>query len=109
MLVLSEFAGAAQVLGDYSMRSRRIFLAISAIIPCNLGDYSMRSRRLFYAISAMTRQALGAGCLRVNPYDTQELAETIHVALSMGDERRAELHTYASAYVRKFTAQARPP
>ena len=57
----------------------------------------------------MTLQALGAGCLRVNPYDTQELAETIHVALSMGDERRAELHTYASAYVRKFTAQARPP
>ena len=57
----------------------------------------------------MIRQALGAGCLRVNPYDTQELAETIHVALSMGDERRAELHTYASAYVRKFTAQARPP
>lgn len=40
-------------------------------------------------------QALGAGCVRVNPYDTRELARGYHQALSMSVEQRSVLHAYA--------------
>jgi trehalose 6-phosphate synthase/phosphatase len=40
-------------------------------------------------------QALGAGCVRVNPYDTRELARGFHLALSMPAEQRGVLHEYA--------------
>ena len=33
-------------------------------------------------------QALGAGCVRVNPYNTEELARGMHTALSMEHEQR---------------------
>lgn len=54
-------------------------------------------------------QALGAGCVRVNPFNTEELARSIHEALSMSKEQREELHAYAFQYVTKFTSQAREP
>ena len=51
-------------------------------------------------------QTLGAGCVRVNPYNIEELARGISDAIAMGEEQRVELSTYASQYVNKFTAQA---
>jgi len=50
-------------------------------------------------------QALGAGCVRVNPYNTEEVARGMYDALTMGAEQRSELHAYAQQYVSKFTAQ----
>ena len=32
-------------------------------------------------------QALGAGCVRVNPYNTEEVARGMHAALSMAAEQ----------------------
>ena len=51
-------------------------------------------------------QALGAGCVRVNPYNIEELARGMLEAIQMDAEQRAELHAYASQYVSKFTSQA---
>ena len=51
-------------------------------------------------------QTLGAGCVRVNPYNIEELAGGIEDAISMAREQKAELMSYASQYVNKFTAQA---
>ena len=57
----------------------------------------------------MVIQALGAGCVRINPYNTEEVARGIHEALSMSAEQRRELHAYAYQYVTKFTAQEDEP
>ena len=53
-------------------------------------------------------QALGAGCIRVNPYNIEELARGIGDAIAMPPHQRAELHKYASQYVAKFTSQVCP-
>ena len=50
-------------------------------------------------------QTLGAGCVRVNPYNIEELSRGISDAISMGEAQRSELMTYASQYVAKFTSQ----
>ena len=54
-------------------------------------------------------QALGAGCLRVNPYNIEELARYMAEAIAMPTEQRDELHAYASQYVSKFTSQVSVP
>ena len=51
-------------------------------------------------------QTLGAGCVRVNPYNIDELARGIYEAISMPAEQRRELHAYASQYIAKYTSQA---
>ena len=48
---------------------------------------------------ATAAQALGAGCVRVNPYDTRELARGFHLALSMSAEQRGVLHAHAEALI----------
>mmetsp|Transcript_54287 Transcript_54287/g.151065 ORF Transcript_54287/g.151065 Transcript_54287/m.151065 type:complete len:929 (-) Transcript_54287:102-2888(-) len=50
-------------------------------------------------------QSLGAGSIRVNPWNLQETANAIYEALEMSDEDRATLHRYAYRYVAEHTAQ----
>jgi len=50
-------------------------------------------------------QSLGAGAIRVNPWNLQETANAIHDALEMSDEDRAALHNYAYQYLCEHTAQ----
>ena len=88
VLVLSEFAGAAQVT-PYSHHCTKV----KAASPYNIH-------------AGIIAQALGAGCVRVNPYNSEDVAKGIHEALSMDPAQRAELHSYAYQYVTKFTAQA---
>lgn len=50
-------------------------------------------------------QSLGAGALRVNPWNLQETANSIYEALEMNTEDRMELHKYAYEYITVHTAQ----
>ena len=51
-------------------------------------------------------QTLGAGCVRVNPYNIDDLADGLSNAIAMKEEQRDELMQYAIQYVAKFTSQA---
>eukprot|EP00928_Gymnodinium_smaydae_P041488 TRINITY_DN28075_c0_g1_i1.p1 TRINITY_DN28075_c0_g1~~TRINITY_DN28075_c0_g1_i1.p1 ORF type:complete len:923 (+),score=159.75 TRINITY_DN28075_c0_g1_i1:198-2966(+) len=50
-------------------------------------------------------QSLGAGSIRVNPWDLQDTANAIYEALEMPREDRVALHKYAFNYVHEHTAQ----
>ncbi|CAD7974503.1 unnamed protein product [Amoebophrya sp. A25] len=50
-------------------------------------------------------QSLGAGSIRVNPWDLSETAAAIHQALTMGAEEKAARHDFAWRIVHKYTAQ----
>jgi len=50
-------------------------------------------------------QSLGAGSIRVNPWNLQDTASAIHEALEMAPEERKALHSYAFKYVTEHTAQ----
>jgi len=50
-------------------------------------------------------QSLGAGSIRVNPWNLQETANAIYEALEMVPEERHALHDYAYKYVTEHTAQ----
>lgn len=43
------------------------------------------------------------GSIIVNPWNTEELAEAIHDAVTMGDEQRAINHQKLSKYIKKYT------
>lgn len=73
-------------------------------VACQLGN---EKGVLVLSEFAGAAQALGAGCVRVNPYNTEEVSRGMDEALSMPSEQRTELHTYALKYVEKYTAQAR--
>jgi trehalose 6-phosphate synthase/phosphatase len=50
-------------------------------------------------------QSLGAGAIRVNPWDVQESAAALRFALNMTDSQRVELWGYAIRHVRAHTSQ----
>eukprot|EP00392_Amoebophrya_sp_AT5.2_P013228 g13344.t1 len=50
-------------------------------------------------------QSLGAGSIRVNPWNLSETAAAIHQALTMGEQERAARHEYAWRTIHKYTAQ----
>lgn len=50
-------------------------------------------------------QSLGAGALLVNPWNVRHTAATIHTALVMSEEERAERHRYLLRYVMEHTSQ----
>jgi trehalose 6-phosphate synthase/phosphatase len=51
-------------------------------------------------------QTLAAGCLRVNPWNEQECADTIYEAVTMSAEERMHRHNLCRNYVLTHTAQA---
>uniref|UniRef100_A0A7S1AET0 Alpha,alpha-trehalose-phosphate synthase (UDP-forming) n=1 Tax=Noctiluca scintillans TaxID=2966 RepID=A0A7S1AET0_NOCSC len=50
-------------------------------------------------------QSLGAGSIRINPWDLQDTASSIYDALTMNEEDRQTLHDYAYKYITEHTAQ----
>lgn len=50
-------------------------------------------------------QSLGAGCIRVNPWDVDEIANAILEALTMTEDERKVYQNYSSQYVLEHTAQ----
>jgi len=50
-------------------------------------------------------QSLGAGAIRVNPWNLQDTANAIYEALEMAPEDRKALHKYAYQYVTEHTSQ----
>mmetsp|Transcript_98530 Transcript_98530/g.274132 ORF Transcript_98530/g.274132 Transcript_98530/m.274132 type:complete len:819 (+) Transcript_98530:129-2585(+) len=50
-------------------------------------------------------QSLGAGAIRVNPWNLQDTANAINEALEMPDEDKLALHNYAYQYVTEHTSQ----
>ena len=64
-----------------------------------------KKRVLVLSEFAGAAQTLGAGCVRVNPFDVEEVARGIADAISMAEEQRADLHAYASQYIDKYTSQ----
>jgi trehalose 6-phosphate synthase/phosphatase len=50
-------------------------------------------------------QSLGAGCLRVNPWDIDEVALAIQEALTMSEEERKLYQSYCFRYIEEHTAQ----
>jgi len=50
-------------------------------------------------------QALGAGALLVNPYNTDEVASALHDALNMKMEEREQRFDYMSTHINQHTAQ----
>ena len=71
-------------------------------VACQAGNHGV----LVLSEFAGAAQALGAGCVRVNPYNIKELAQGMLEAIQMKAEQRAELHHYASQYISKYTSQA---
>lgn len=49
-------------------------------------------------------QSLGAGCIRVNPWNVKETADAIYDALEMSREDRLALHNYSFKYISQHTA-----
>lgn len=49
--------------------------------------------------------SLGAGAIRVNPWDISQLAVALKDALDLNVDERIELHNYALRYVTEHTAQ----
>jgi len=50
-------------------------------------------------------QSLGAGSIRVNPWNVQETANAIFEAVTMGEDERQSRHEYAFNYISEHTAQ----
>jgi trehalose-phosphatase len=50
-------------------------------------------------------QALGAGALLVNPYNTDEVASALHEALNMSMSEREQRFDYLSTHINQHTAQ----
>lgn len=50
-------------------------------------------------------QALGAGALLVNPYNTDEVASALHEALNMPLQEREQRFDYMSTHINQHTAQ----
>ena len=50
-------------------------------------------------------QALGAGALLVNPYNTDEVATALHNALNMSQKEREERFQYMYDHINAHTAQ----
>jgi trehalose 6-phosphate synthase/phosphatase len=50
-------------------------------------------------------QSLGAGCIRINPWDVKEVASAIREALTMSEDERQVYHSYSSQYVLEHSAQ----
>ena len=50
-------------------------------------------------------QALGAGALLVNPYNTDEVASALHEALNMPLQEREQRFDYMFAHINQHTAQ----
>ena len=70
------------------------------------GAYLTRRGVLVLSEFAGAAQTLGAGCVRVNPYNVEELARGLAEAISMGEEQRAQLHAYGQGYIDKYTSQS---
>jgi len=51
-------------------------------------------------------QALGAGALLVNPYNTDEVAQALHDAFNMAQKEREERFDYMYNHIKTHTAQA---
>jgi trehalose 6-phosphate synthase/phosphatase len=51
-------------------------------------------------------QSLGAGCIRVNPWDVQEVATAIRDSLTMGEDEKEVYLNYSSQYVLEHSAQS---
>lgn len=51
-------------------------------------------------------QSLGAGAIRVNPWDIDGIADAIQTAMDLSAEECRELHTYAFNHVRHHTASS---
>lgn len=50
-------------------------------------------------------QSLGAGSVRINPWNVQETADAIFYALQLPDQERRALHEYAFNYITEHTAE----
>ncbi|EER11216.1 conserved hypothetical protein [Perkinsus marinus ATCC 50983] len=50
-------------------------------------------------------QYLGAGSIRINPWNLEEVSWAIYEALTMGEERRKEMHDYCFKYINSHSAQ----
>ncbi|KAF4708279.1 hypothetical protein FOZ62_026682, partial [Perkinsus olseni] len=50
-------------------------------------------------------QYLGAGSIRINPWNLEEVSWAIYEALTMGEDRRKEMHEYCFNYIRNHSAQ----
>ncbi|KAF4655646.1 hypothetical protein FOL47_009343 [Perkinsus chesapeaki] len=50
-------------------------------------------------------QSLGAGSIRINPWNLEEVSSAIYEALTMGEESRKEMHQYCFNYIHAHTAQ----
>lgn len=50
-------------------------------------------------------QSLGAGAIRINPWNVQETADAIHDALRMPHDEREALHEYAFKYITGHTSR----
>ena len=68
--------------------------------------YSTRRGVLVLSEFAGAAQTLGAACVRVNPYNVEELARGMAEAISMGEEQRSQLHAYGQGYIEKYTSQS---
>ncbi|EER16763.1 conserved hypothetical protein [Perkinsus marinus ATCC 50983] len=50
-------------------------------------------------------QYLGAGSIRINPWNLEEVSWAIYEALTMGEDRRKEMHDYCFKYIHNHSAQ----
>jgi len=50
--------------------------------------------------------SLGAGCIRVNPWNVQETSNALHLALTMSDSDRTRNHGFISDHIKRHTAEA---
>eukprot|EP00965_Chrysotila_dentata_P023957 793682-Pleurochrysis_carterae.AAC.5 len=56
---------------------------------------------------AHAAQALGAGALLINPYNTDDVAVTLHQALNMPQKEREDRFMYMHAHILSHTSQVR--
>lgn len=59
----------------------------------------------FFMQFAGAAQSLGAGAILVNPWNINEVANSIQDALTMKDEEREERHRHIYSHVTTHTAQ----
>lgn len=70
-------------------------------VACQGGKYGV----LILSEFAGAAQSLGAGSIRINPWNLDETAEAIHRALSMSKAERRSRHDYAMNHIRVHTSQ----
>ena len=75
-------------------------------VACQDDQADMGPGVLILSEFAGAAQALGAGCVMVNPFNIEDLARAISEAIEMPVAQRTELHAYASRYINKHTSQA---